>query len=157
MRIPTRANTAPCRNAPHENPPDYFHPYILKVGISGIRDSANFFHFPPKFRLRTRKPSRLHCTNASPSVCCLFFVSNTSTSYIDLLYFDNLLLKTPDLCNLRTFVAIFFVAIYALFPPIFGGQKIDSANLSTFRMYVLAFWKHRHRRNITSHHYFSLL
>ena len=34
-------------------------------------DSANFFHFPPKFRLRTRKPSRLHCTNASPSVCRL--------------------------------------------------------------------------------------
>ena len=45
--------------------------YILKVGISGIRDSANFFHFPPKFRLRTRKLSRLHCTIASPSVCRL--------------------------------------------------------------------------------------
>ena len=27
--------------------------YILKVGISGNQDSANFFHFPPKFRLRT--------------------------------------------------------------------------------------------------------
>ena len=130
--------------------------YILKVGISGIRDSANFFHFPPKFRLRTRKLSRLHCTIASPSVCrlcCLIaalkllqnlysnlssqcFVFNIDTSHIDLLYFDNLLLKTPDLCNLRTFVAIFFVAIYALFPPIFGGQKTDSANLSTFRMYA---------------------
>ena len=110
--------------------------YILKVGISGIRDSANFFHFPPKFRLRTRKPSRLHCTIASPSVCRVCFVLNINTSYIDLLYFDNLLLKTPDLCNLRTFVAIFFVAIYALFPPIFGGQKTDSANLSTFRMYA---------------------
>ena len=69
--------------------------------------SANFFHFLPKFRLRTRKPSRLHCTNASPSVCRLCFVFNINTSYIDLLYFDNLLLKTPDLCNLRTFVAIF--------------------------------------------------
>ena len=34
----------------------YQGPYILKVGISGNRDSANFFHFPPKFRLRTRKP-----------------------------------------------------------------------------------------------------
>ena len=111
-------------------------PYILKVGISGIRDSANFFHFPPKFRLRTRKLSRLHCTIASPSILCLVFVFNINTSHIDLLYFDNLLLKTPDLCNLRTFVAIFFVAIYALFPPIFGGQKTDSANLSTFRMYV---------------------
>ena len=110
--------------------------YILKVGISGDRVSANFFHFPPKFRLRTRKPSRLHCTIASPSVCRLCFVFNINTSYIDLLYFDNLLLKTPDLCNLRTFVAIFFVAIYALFPPIFGGQKTDSANLSTFRMYA---------------------
>ena len=33
--------------------------YILKVGISGIRDSANFFHFPPKFRLRTRKLDRV--------------------------------------------------------------------------------------------------
>ena len=33
------------------------------------------------------------------------------------------LLKTPDLCNLRSFVTIFFVAIYALFPPIFGGKK----------------------------------
>ena len=97
--------------------------------------SANFFHFPPKFRLRTWKPSRLNCTNASPSVCRLCFVFNIPTSYIDLLYFDNLLLKTPDLCNLRTFVAIFFVAIYALFPPIFGGKKTDSANLSTFRMY----------------------
>ena len=53
-----------------------------------------------------------------------------------MLYFDNLLLKTPDLCNLRTFVAIFFVAIYALFPPIFGGKKTDSANLSAFRMYA---------------------
>ena len=63
----------------------------------------------------------------------IFF--NIPTSYIDLLYFDNLLLKTPDLCNLRTFVAIFFVAIYALFPPIFGGKKTDSANLSAFRMY----------------------
>ena len=33
------------------------------------------------------------------------------------------LLETPDLCNLCTFVAIFFVAFYALFPPIFGGKK----------------------------------
>ena len=98
--------------------------------------SANFFHFPPKFRLRTWKPTRLNCTNASPSVCRLCFVFNIPTSYIDLLYFDNLLLKTPDLCNLRTFVAIFFVAIYALFPPIFGGKKTDSANLSAFRMYA---------------------
>ena len=38
--------------------------YILKVGISGNRVFVNFFHFPPKFRLRTRKPSRLHCTIA---------------------------------------------------------------------------------------------
>ena len=30
----------------------------------------------------------------------------------------------------------FVVAIYALFPPIFGGKKTDSANLSAFRMYV---------------------
>ena len=59
--------------------------------------SANFFHFPPKFRLRTQKPSRLHCTNASPSVCRLCFVFNKNTFYIDLLYFDNFLLKTPDL------------------------------------------------------------
>ena len=81
--------------------------YILKVGVSGDRVSAHFFHFPPKFRLRTRKPSRLHCTIASPSVCRVCFVFNINTSYIDLLYFDNLLLKTPDLCNLRTFVAIF--------------------------------------------------
>ena len=80
-------------------------------------DSANFFHFPPKFRLRTRKPSRLHCTNASLSVCrggahtailCLVFVFNKNTS--DLLYFDIMLLKTPDLCNLRTFVTIFFLS-----------------------------------------------
>ena len=99
--------------------------------------SANFFHFPPKFRLRAWKPSRVNCTNASPSVCRLCFVFNINTFYIDLLYFDNLLLKTPDLCNLRTFVAIFFVAIYALFPPIFGGKKTDSANLSAFRMYGL--------------------
>ena len=81
--------------------------YILKVGISGDRVSANFFHFPPKFRLRTRKPSRLHCTIASPSICRVCFVFNINTSYIDLLYFDNLLLKTPNLCNLRTFAAIF--------------------------------------------------
>ena len=93
--------------------------YILKVGISGIRDSANFSHFPPKFRLRTRKLSRLHCTIASPSVCRVFFIFNINNSYVDLLYFDNLLLKIPDLCNLRTFIAIFLVAIYALFPPIF--------------------------------------
>ena len=99
--------------------------------------SANFFHFPPKFRLRTWKPSRLHCTNASPSVCRRCFVFNINTSYIDLLYFDNLLLKTPDLCNLLTFVAIFFVAIYALFPPFFLGQKADSANLFAFWMYGL--------------------
>ena len=83
------------------------HTYILKVGVSGDRVSANFFHFPPKFRLRTLKPSRLHCTIASPSICRVCFVLNINTSYIDLLYFDNLLLKTPDLCNLRTFVAIF--------------------------------------------------
>ena len=56
--------------------------------------------------------------------------------YVDLLYFDNLLLKTQDLCKLRTFVATFVVAIYALFPPIFGGKKTDSAKLSTFRMYA---------------------
>ena len=119
-------------------------------------DSANFFHFPPKFRLRTRKPSRLHCTNASnasvgtcrqaggdstgqglrwekqvalyisgqqqwlcsdqkasgggahTAILCLVFVFNINTS--DLLYFDIMLLKTPDLCNLRTFVAIFFLS-----------------------------------------------
>ena len=58
---------------------------------------------------------------AHTAILCLVFVFNINTS--DLLYFDIMLLKTPDLCNLRTFVAIFFVAIYALFPPIFGGQK----------------------------------
>ena len=62
-----------------------------------------------------------------------------AVQHIDLLYFDNFLLKTPDLCNLRTFVAIFFVAISALFPPIFGGKKTESANSSTFRMYALQF------------------
>ena len=94
-------------------------------------DSANFFHFPPKFRLRTRKPSRLHCTKqvalyisgqqqwlcsdqkasgggAHTAILCLVFVFNINTS--DLLYFDIMLLKTPDLCNLRTFVAIFFLS-----------------------------------------------
>ena len=117
------------------NNPEHFSSIHSKSWRPWRPVSANFFHFPPKFRLRTWKPSRLNCTNASPSVCRLCFVFNIPTSYIDLLYFDNLLLKTPDLCNLRTFVAIFFVAIYALFPPIFGGKKTDSANLSAFRMY----------------------
>ena len=31
----------------------------------------------------------------------------------------------------------FFVAIYALFPPIFLACKVDSANFFTFRMYVV--------------------
>ena len=71
---------------------------------------------------------------AHTAILCLVFVFNINTS--DLLYFDIMLLKTPDLCNLRTFVAIFFsLAIYAHFPPIFGGKKTESANLSTFRMY----------------------
>ena len=97
--------------------------YILKVGISGNRDSANFFHFPPKFRLRTRKPSRVHCTIASPSVCRVCFVLNINTSYIDLLYFDNLLLKTPDLCNLRTFDAIFLSQFTHFFRQFLEAKK----------------------------------
>ena len=99
--------------------------------------SANFFHFPPKFRLRTWKPSRLHCTNASPFVCRLCFVFNIPTSYIDLLYFDNLLLKTPDLCNLPTFVAIFLLQFTHFFRQFLEAKKTDSANLSTFRMFVI--------------------
>ena len=99
-------------------------------------DSANFFHFPPKFRLRTWKPSRLNCTNASPSVCRLCFVFNIPTSYIDLLYFDNLLLKTPDLCNLPTFVAIFLLQFTHFFRQFLEAKKTDSANLSAFRMYA---------------------
>ena len=49
------------------------------------------------------------------------FAFNTNTSYIDLLYFDNLLLKTPDLRNLRTFVAIFrqFLEAKKQTPPIY--------------------------------------
>ena len=35
--------------------------YILKVGVPGDRVSANFVHFPPKFRLGKQKPSRPHC------------------------------------------------------------------------------------------------
>ena len=42
------------------------------------------------------------------AILCLVFVFNINTS--DLLYFDIMLLKTPDLCNLRTFVAIFFLS-----------------------------------------------
>ena len=104
-------------------------------------DSANFFHFPPKFRLRTWKPSRLNCTNASPSVCRLCFVFNIPTSYIDLLYFDNLLLKTPDLCNLPTFVAIFLLQFTHFFRQFLEAKKTDSANLSAFRMYALKGWE----------------
>ena len=78
------------------NNKDHLVAYILKVGISGNCVSANFFHFPPKFRLRTQKPARLHGTNASQSVCRLCFVFNINTSYKDLLYFDNLVLKTMD-------------------------------------------------------------
>ena len=81
--------------------------YILKVGVPGDRVSANFVHFPPKFRLRKQKPSRPHCTNASPSFCRRCFVFNINTSHIDLLFFDNLTLKNTDLCNLRIFVAFF--------------------------------------------------
>ena len=81
--------------------------YILKVGVPGDRVSANFVHFPPKFRLGKQKPSRPHCTNASPSFCRRCFVFNINTSHIDLLFFDNLTLKNTDLCNLRIFVAFF--------------------------------------------------
>ena len=45
---------------------------------------------------------------------------------------------TPNSCDfydLRTFVANFFVAIYALFPQIFGDWKAKSAYFYTFRMY----------------------
>ena len=45
---------------------------------------------------------------AHTAILCLVFVFNINTS--DLLYFDIMLLKTPDLCNLRTFVAIFFLS-----------------------------------------------
>ena len=77
------------------------------------------------------------CTapNASPCVCCLCFVFIINISYIDLLYFENLLSKTPDLCNLRTFLTIFVVAIYALFRQFLEATKTYSAKLSTFRMY----------------------
>ena len=84
-------------------------PYILKVGVSGDRVSANFFHFPPKFRLRTLKPSRIHCTNASPSVCRLCFVFNINTSYIDL-----------------------YIDLYSQFLET-KNRQTDSANLSTVK------------------------
>ena len=53
--------------------------YALLLTTSGAHtskkleslESGLFFHFPPKFRLWTWKPSRLHCTNASPSACLL--------------------------------------------------------------------------------------
>ena len=110
--------------------------YILKVGISGDRVSANFFHFPPKFRLRTRKPSRQQCTNASPSVCCLCFVFIINISYIDLLYFENLLLKNR-ICVIYALLSQFFCRNLRTFSANFWRQKNRlCANLSTFRTYV---------------------
>ena len=38
--------------------------------------------------------------------------------------------------DLRTFVATFFVAIYALFPQIFQIENLESADFITFRMYA---------------------
>ena len=43
-----------------------------------------------------------------------------------------------DFWDLRTFVANFFVAIYALFPQIFWDWKAKSADFYTFRMYVFS-------------------
>ena len=57
--------------------------------------AAWLLHTEPFFKPRT-------------AILCLVFVFNINTS--DLLYFDIMLLKTPDLCNLRTFVAIFFLS-----------------------------------------------
>ena len=114
--------------------------YILKVGISGIRDSANFFHFPPKFRLRTRKLSRLHCTIASPSVCrlcCLIAALKLLQNLYSNLYFDNLLLKTPDLCNLRTFVAIFLSRFTHFFRRFFVTEKQTPQTFSLLECMVV--------------------
>ena len=83
--------------------------YILKVGISGIRDSANSFHFLPKFRLRTRKPSRLHCSNASPSITvssggnkpmCVFYQTCVEiTQHLSVWVFHTCLVISTHMCN----------------------------------------------------------
>ena len=104
--------------------PDHYHIIIHSKSWRPWRPvSANFFHFPPKFRLRENaKTIKTTLTNASPFVCRLCFVFNINTSYINLFYFENLLLKNPDLCNLSTFVAIFCRNLRT-FPANFWRQK----------------------------------
>ena len=88
--------------------------YILKVGVPGDRVSANFVHFPPKFRLRKQKPSRPHCTNASPSFCRRWFVFNINTSHIDLLFLTNWRWKTR-ICVIYTFLSHLFLSQFMHF------------------------------------------
>ena len=101
--------------------------------------SANFFHFPPKFRLGKQKPSRPHCTNASPSFCRRWFVFNINTSHIDLLFLTNWRWKTR-ICVIYTFLSHLFLSQFMHF-----FRQTDSANSSTLRMYghdVMMSWWH---------------
>ena len=115
--------------------------YILKVGVPGDRVSANFVHFPPKFRLRKQKPSRPHCTNASPSFCRRWFVFNINTSHIDLLFLTNWRWKTR-ICVIYAFLSHFFVAIHAFFPPNRLRQFIHFKNVWTWCHDVMMSWWH---------------
>ena len=115
--------------------------YILKVGVPGDRVSANFVHFPPKFRLRKQKPSRPHCTNASPSFCRRWFVFNINTSHIDLLFLTNWRWKTR-ICVIYAFLSHFFVAIHAFFPPNRLRQFIHFKNVWTWCHDVMMTWRH---------------
>mgnify|MGYP007048739379 CR=1 FL=1 len=89
--------------------------YILKAGDPGDRTPPIFFIF--RQNLGWERENLQDCTALMPLhlfvILCLVFVFNINTS--DLLYFDIMLFKTPDLCNLRTFVAIFFLSRFTHF------------------------------------------
>ena len=77
------------------------------------------------------RPSRPHCTNASPSFCRRWFVFNINTSHIDLLFLTNWRWKTR-ICVIYAFLSHFFCCNLCIFS-------------STLRMYghdVMMSWWH---------------
>ena len=87
------------------------------------------------------RPSRPHCTNASPSFCRRWFVFNINTSHIDLLFLTNWRWKTR-ICVIYAFLSHFFVAIHAFFPPNRLRQFIHFKNVWTWCHDVMMTWRH---------------
>ena len=104
---------------------------LPKSESPGSPDSADSFEFSAERFLRTRKVSKLHCLQSYWLSFPLFMFSHCNKLSIKTLKHTIFSTKMPhwhQILVIFMIYALFFVAIYALFPQICWGWKAKSAD-----------------------------